>query len=189
MRAPGTSVSPMTAAFSAADQRRRRTDPVETAPRLSSPCALSSPSNITITRSSLLLQAKQTLRLLPLKKGARAPLTAYRPQPHTPRRKMAAADRLFRIAAHPTVTRPPSWQSRFFAPQLTGCGKTLGNIRHRFDFLRPEQARRERLSDAWAGSSERSSERLREPGGDGAAGSSTAPDPPAGERSPGASVA
>src|ERR1700712_2617220 len=77
MRAPGTSVSPMTAAFSAADQRRRRTDPVETAPRLSSPCALSSPSNITITRSSLLLQAKQTLRLLPLKKGARAPLTEH----------------------------------------------------------------------------------------------------------------
>src|SRR3954465_13030750 len=71
---------------------------------------------------------------------------------------------------------------------LVGCGKTPCKIRHRFDFLRPEQARRERLSDAREGSSEGSPGRPREPGGDGAGGSSTAADPPAGERSPGASV-
>src|SRR4051795_13056758 len=47
----------------------------------------------------------------------------------------------------------------------------------------------ERLTDARAGSSERSPGRLRGPGGDGAAGSSAAPDPPAGERGAGASVA
>src|SRR4051812_45015944 len=71
---------------------------------------------------------------------------------------------------------------------LAGCGKTPCKIRHRFDFLRPEQARRERLSDAREGSSEGSPGRPREPGGDGAGGSSPAADPPAGERSPGASV-
>src|SRR4051794_36715141 len=72
---------------------------------------------------------------------------------------------------------------------LTGCGKTPCRIRPRFDFLRSEQARRERLSDARAGSSGRSPGRLCEPGGDGAAGSSAAADPPAGERGAGASVA
>src|SRR3954451_5923793 len=72
---------------------------------------------------------------------------------------------------------------------LAGCGKTPCKNRPRFDFLRSEQARRERLSDARAGSSERSPGRLCEPGGDGAAGSSAAADPPAGERGAGASVA
>jgi hypothetical protein len=75
IRAPGTSVCLMTAAFSAADQRRRRTDPTGTAIRRSSRFASSLPSNITIAQSSSLLQAKQTPRSLPLKKGVRAPLT------------------------------------------------------------------------------------------------------------------
>src|SRR5215213_9742846 len=65
----------MIAALSAADQRRRRTDPVETATPRSSHFASLLPSNITITRSSPLLQAKQASQPLPLKKGARTPLT------------------------------------------------------------------------------------------------------------------
>src|SRR3954452_24681741 len=88
---------------------------------------------------------------------------------------------------NPAMTQ---WQRPSHQPTiLAGCGKTPCRIRHRFDFLRSEQARRERLSDARAGSSERSPGRLRQPGGDGAAGSSTAPDPPAGERGAGALVA
>jgi hypothetical protein len=67
----------MIAALSAADQRRRRTDPVETATPRSSHFASLLPSNITITRSSPLLQAKQASQPLPLKKGARTPLTLY----------------------------------------------------------------------------------------------------------------
>src|SRR3954462_8888085 len=72
---------------------------------------------------------------------------------------------------------------------LPGCGKTPCRIRPRFDFLRSEQARRERLSDARAGSSGRSPGGLCEPGGVGPAGPSAAADPPAGERGAGASVA
>src|SRR3954454_9058186 len=68
----------MIAALSAADQRRRRTDPVETATPRSSHFASLLPSNITITRSSPLLQAKQASQPLPLKKGARTPLTMKR---------------------------------------------------------------------------------------------------------------
>src|SRR3954467_6679699 len=68
----------MIAALSAADQRRRRTDPVETATPRSSHFASLLPSNITITRSSPLLQAKQASQPLPLKKGARTPLTKHR---------------------------------------------------------------------------------------------------------------
>src|SRR3954469_261171 len=68
----------MIAALSAADQRRRRTDPVETATPRSSHFASLLPSNITITRSSPLLQAEQASQPLPLKKGARTPLTANR---------------------------------------------------------------------------------------------------------------
>src|SRR3954447_19501778 len=65
----------MIAALSAADQRRRRTDRVETATPRSSHFASLLPSNITITRSSPLLQAKPASQPLPLKKGARTPLT------------------------------------------------------------------------------------------------------------------
>src|SRR5215213_9416568 len=68
----------MTAAFSAADQRRRQTDPLATATRPSSRFASSLPSNITIARSSPLPQATQTPRSLPLKKGVGTPLTAHR---------------------------------------------------------------------------------------------------------------
>src|SRR3954469_21618795 len=67
----------MIAALSAADQRRRRTDPVETATPRSSHFASLLPSNITITRSSPLLQAEQASQPLPLKKGARTPLTTH----------------------------------------------------------------------------------------------------------------
>src|SRR5215213_8133160 len=70
----------MTAAFSAADQRRRPTDPTGTAIRRSAHFASSLPSSITIARSSPPLQAKQAPPRLPLNKGARAPLT-----PHLPR--------------------------------------------------------------------------------------------------------
>src|SRR4051794_25412365 len=75
----------MIAALSAADQRRRRTDPVETATPRSSHFASLLPSNITITRSSPLLQAEQASQPLPLKKGARTPLTFER-QSHRPNR-------------------------------------------------------------------------------------------------------
>src|SRR3954452_11026140 len=68
----------MIAALSAADQRRGRHDPVETATPRSSHFASLLPSNITITRSSPLLQAKQASQPLPLKKGARTPLTKHR---------------------------------------------------------------------------------------------------------------
>src|SRR5215210_5869894 len=71
---------------------------------------------------------------------------------------------------------------------LTGCGKTPCKFGHRFGFCH-QSRHRERLAYARAGSSERSPGRLREPGGDGAAGSSVATDPPASERRAGASVA